>query len=157
MQYNHEIRPFTSINVNQKNYNCDHTLVGVTYAYNSLTSSATNLSPFEASSRRLSPCYIGPYEVIKIVSPTALKLALPPTLRIHPVFHVSQVKPVVTSPLWAPPRLPPGSLTTIQPSWSGGFWTFIRGTGVSSSWSTGRATGRRSAQGFLAPLSLNLL
>lgn len=58
--------------------------------------------PLRAMSRKLFPRYIGPYEVIKILSPTALKLALPPTLRIHPMFHVSQVKPVVMSPLCPP-------------------------------------------------------
>jgi hypothetical protein len=44
-------------------------------------------------SRKLSPKYIGPYEVEQIISTTAYKLKLPPTLKIHPVLHVSMLKP----------------------------------------------------------------
>jgi len=42
--------------------------------------------------RKLIPKFIGPYTVIDIISPTAYKLELPSTLRIHPVFHVSLLK-----------------------------------------------------------------
>ena len=37
--------------------------------------------------------YKGPYQIIKIVSPTAYKLDLRGTMRVHPVFHVSRFKP----------------------------------------------------------------
>ena len=48
----------------------------------------------------------------KVVNPTALRLLLLPSLKVHPVFHVSQVKPVATSALSppAPTPLPPRSL-----------------------------------------------
>ena len=42
---------------------------------------------------KLSPRYIGPYEVIERVGPLAYKLALPPELsQIHNVFHVSMLR-----------------------------------------------------------------
>ena len=42
---------------------------------------------------KLSPRYIGPYEIIEKVGPLAYKLALLPELmRIHNVFHVSMLR-----------------------------------------------------------------
>ena len=42
---------------------------------------------------KLSPHYIGPYEIIERVGPLAYKLALPPELtQIHNVFHVSMLQ-----------------------------------------------------------------
>ena len=38
---------------------------------------------------KLSPRYIGPYEIFERISPLAYKLALPPEMtQIHDVFHV---------------------------------------------------------------------
>ena len=43
--------------------------------------------------RKFKHKYLGPYEVLKRVNDVAYKIKLPPTLRIHPVFHVSLLKP----------------------------------------------------------------
>ena len=49
---------------------------------------------------KLSPRYIGPYEVIERVGPLAYKLALPPELsQIHNVFHVSMLKRYRSDPM----------------------------------------------------------
>ncbi|XP_042059546.1 uncharacterized protein LOC121804063 [Salvia splendens] len=42
---------------------------------------------------KLSPRYIGPYDIIEIVGPLSYKLALPPELeQIHNVFHFSMLR-----------------------------------------------------------------
>ncbi|VFQ65407.1 unnamed protein product [Cuscuta campestris] len=52
---------------------------------------------------RLSPRFFGPYKVTRKVGPVAYELELPPDARVHPVFHVSMLKPargqVPTSPI----------------------------------------------------------
>ena len=63
--------------------------------------------PLPVFSRKLAPRYVGPYVVGKIINPSALRLLLPPSLKVHPVFHVSQVKPVVSSALSPPVPAPP--------------------------------------------------
>ena len=48
---------------------------------------------------KLSPRYIGPYEILEKVGMVAYKLALPPELaRLHDVFHVSMLRKYVADP-----------------------------------------------------------
>ena len=48
---------------------------------------------------KLSPRYIGPFDIIERVGSVAYRLALPPALSsVHDVFHVSQLRKYVRDP-----------------------------------------------------------
>ena len=48
---------------------------------------------------KLSPRYIGPYEILERIGPVAYRLALPPELSgIHDVFHVSMLRQYRSDP-----------------------------------------------------------
>ena len=45
----------------------------------------------ERPSKKLMERYVGPYAIEEVVSPNAVKLQLPSSMRIHPVVNVSQI------------------------------------------------------------------
>ena len=50
-------------------------------------------------SRKLSPKFLGPYQISRRIGPMAYEIALPPQLaNLHPVFHVSQLRKYVFDP-----------------------------------------------------------
>jgi len=50
-------------------------------------------------SRKLTPCFIGPFQILKRVGPVAYQIALPPSLsNLHNVFHVSQFRKYIHDP-----------------------------------------------------------
>ncbi|WVY91911.1 hypothetical protein V8G54_037425 [Vigna mungo] len=50
--------------------------------------------------RKLTPKFIGPYEILRRIGPVAYELALPPSLaNLHNVFHVSQLRKYVPDPV----------------------------------------------------------
>jgi len=58
-------------------------------------------------SLKLSPRFYGPFTILRRVGEVAYELDLPREARIHPVFHVSQLKPKLGSACTALPQLPP--------------------------------------------------
>ena len=48
-------------------------------------------------SRKLDVRHLGPYEIEEAVGRSAFKLKLPPTMKIHPMFHVSLLEPHVAN------------------------------------------------------------
>ncbi|XP_027922703.1 uncharacterized protein LOC114180588 [Vigna unguiculata] len=50
-------------------------------------------------SRKLSPKFLGPYQISRRIGPVTYEIALPPQLaNLHPVFHVSQLRKYVFDP-----------------------------------------------------------
>ena len=48
---------------------------------------------------KLTPRYIGPFEILERVSMVAYRLALPPNMsQVHPVFHVSMLRKYISDP-----------------------------------------------------------
>lgn len=70
---------------------------------------STKNLPIRVESRKLARRFTGPFRIERVISPTAVRLQLPSTLKAHPTFHVSQVKPFMESALVpaAPPPPPP--------------------------------------------------
>ncbi|XP_020225225.1 uncharacterized protein LOC109807109 [Cajanus cajan] len=53
----------------------------------------------ELRAKKLTPRFVGPYQIIHRVGPVAYRLALPPFLsNLHDVFHVSQLRKYVHDP-----------------------------------------------------------
>jgi hypothetical protein len=74
-----------------------------------LISAAHVNNPVDAQrpTKKLSPKYLGPYEVIECISPVAYKLKLPASIKIHPVVHVSVLKPYQEEKDFSRPVPPP--------------------------------------------------
>uniref|UniRef100_A0A8C6KZA5 Integrase catalytic domain-containing protein n=1 Tax=Nothobranchius furzeri TaxID=105023 RepID=A0A8C6KZA5_NOTFU len=70
-----------------------------------------------AGSKKLAPRFLGPYTVQKVINPVSYQLRLPATLRIHPTFHTSLLKPFVESSLLLPlaPATPPAHFLDGEP------------------------------------------
>lgn len=93
--------------------------------------------PLQVGLSKVAPRFVGPLEIEKIINPVAVRLKLPSTVRIHPTFHASRLKPVHESSLV--PASPPPPPTRLVDG----------GPGVCDTWWTGRVMARRKGPGFL--------
>jgi hypothetical protein len=68
------------------------------------------------TSGKLKPRYVGPYRVIEVINPVAVRLQLPAGARIHDVFHVGVLKKFIGQPPASPPALPPTLYGAVAPA-----------------------------------------
>lgn len=58
--------------------------------------------PLKLESRKLAPCFVGPFPFSKVTNPVSVRLNLLRSFGVHPTFHVSKIQPVRTSHLDLP-------------------------------------------------------
>ena len=66
-------------------------------------------------SRKLDVRRLGPYEIMEAVGRSAFRLQLPPSMQVHPVFHVNLLEPHVANAF--PGRVVPRPLPEIVDSY----------------------------------------
>ncbi|CAM8905618.1 unnamed protein product [Rhodiola kirilowii] len=89
------------------------------------------LSVAQRTSNKLSKRYFGPFQILARIGPVAYRLDLPPSSKIHNVFHVSLLKPCKGDPTAAPVALPPSSIAshpTMRPMKLLGFRIICKGS-----------------------------
>uniref|UniRef100_A0AAQ4PSE6 Integrase catalytic domain-containing protein n=1 Tax=Gasterosteus aculeatus aculeatus TaxID=481459 RepID=A0AAQ4PSE6_GASAC len=107
--------------------------------------------PLHVPSRKLAPRFVGPFPVSKVINPVSVRLRLPRSLRVHPIFHVWKIKPVKESPMVpaaTPPPLP--RMVDGGPVYPVKRLLAVRkGEGDANIWWTGRAMGQSTVPGFV--------
>jgi hypothetical protein len=70
---------------------------------------------WKSGSRKLCPKWIGPFTIVKKYGPVTFKLDLPEDWRMHPVFHISLLKPFEKGPDYHAPK--PVKVINGEPEW----------------------------------------
>ncbi|KAK3518249.1 hypothetical protein QTP70_034616 [Hemibagrus guttatus] len=79
---------------------------------------STKNIPLRTESRKLSQRFIGPFKISRKVNPVTYHLYLPKSLKINPTFHVSLLKPVLSSPFLAKGNPPSPRIIGGQPAYT---------------------------------------
>ncbi|XP_042611650.1 uncharacterized protein LOC122144638 [Cyprinus carpio] len=79
---------------------------------------STKNIPFRVESRKLFQRLIGPFKIARKANPVTYRLYLPKSLEINPTFHVSLLKPVLSSPFLATGKPPPPHIIGGQPAYT---------------------------------------
>lgn len=68
--------------------------------------------------KKLLPKFEGPFKITQVVSPVAYRLELPKTMQVHPVFHVSLLRPFQESETFPSrdPHARPPPVTELGPN-----------------------------------------
>jgi hypothetical protein len=61
----------------------------------------SNINIRNQPNKKFKQRFLGPYPIVKVISPVSYELQLPGSMQIHPVFHISKLKETVnpTSPI----------------------------------------------------------
>jgi hypothetical protein len=70
------------------------------------TTLQTNVPQATKEGHKLTPKYYVPYESLQRIGSMAYKLELPPSSRIHPIFHVSFLNKVINNKILVQTILP---------------------------------------------------
>ena len=70
-----------------------HCLAAPDYTIGQQVWLATKNLQLTHASQKLSERWLGPYTIIGLAGPNAIKLKLPRSLQIHPIVNISQIKP----------------------------------------------------------------
>jgi len=82
-----------------------------------LAKNINTLVNWHCSIQKLVPKFIGLYKVAKVIPPMAYKLELPPSFKLHPVFHVSLLKQYNRQNNYPIPQPPPLEIINGQQEW----------------------------------------
>ena len=98
--------------VQVKNYNPHHRSL-IFKVNDQVLLDATNISIEKGPTAKLSDKYLGPFRIIKVISPVSYKLDLPAHYKIHLTFHISKLRPYKYSSsfLREQPDRPPPQIT----------------------------------------------
>ncbi|KAJ1121322.1 hypothetical protein NDU88_009435 [Pleurodeles waltl] len=111
--------------------------------------------PSRFSTNKFKPRFYAPFRISHILNPVVVRLRLPHTWRVHPVFHVSQLKPFVPDPYHRQFQCPPPLSINGQPEYEVqeicDSRIFRRNY---SFWSTGKDTPSVTVRGKMLPPSM---